>query len=324
MRLLADRAVPARPAWRPGRLPVSAVSDPVRPSSPVGRTVRATSAPAGIEISFIMTQPSVQRAGSTELFSEIVGVAQQIAAMLEALPSTDIAIPHATWTVGEAAAHLAMANGHMAQIAADHKPDRYGDGTGAGLAEANRRALEVYDERDGAALARQIEQRAQLFVQAAQTRPAEDLVDTPLGSMRLGTLGGYLLAHMLSHGTAIADALRRPLPIRPSQVELMVPFLVGMMPVLARESAVAGVHLRYEVRLRGSVRFTALIADGTVTVDDPAARPIDCVISAEPVAFFLLAMGLRPQWPMIVTGKIRAWGRRPWLGPRFVGFFAFP
>jgi hypothetical protein len=32
----------------------------------------------------------------------------------------------------------------------------------------------------------------------------------------------------------------------------------------------------------------------------------------------------RSQWPGILRGQLVAWGRRPWLGPRFQGLFVRP
>jgi len=51
---------------------------------------------------------------------------------------------------------------------------------------------------------------------------------------------------------------------------------------------------------------------------------VDCHIFAEPVALFLVAMGLKKQWGPIATGKLMTWGTKPWLALQFVGFFATP
>ena len=40
--------------------------------------------------------------------------------------------------------------------------------------------------------------------------------------------------------------------------------------------------------------------------------PVDCHISADPVAFLIVAYGRGSQWPPILRGKITAWGRKPW------------
>jgi len=75
--------------------------------------------------------------------------------------------------------------------------------------------------------------------------------------------------------------------------------------------------------VRGGVRRVLAIDDGrlTVTVDD---APVDCHVSAEPVALLLIAYGRRRQWIPILTGKVDAWGRKPWLGPRLVRYLVTP
>ena len=39
---------------------------------------------------------------------------------------------------------------------------------------------------------------------------------------------------------------------------------------------------------------------------------MDCHISADPVAFLIVAYGRGSQWPPVLGGKITAWGRKPW------------
>ncbi|MEU4481716.1 hypothetical protein AB0F68_27175 [Micromonospora sp. NPDC023966] len=51
-----------------------------------------------------------------------------------------------------------------------------------------------------------------------------------MGPMPPGVFGCYLLAHMLSHGSAIAAALRQPPIVRPRHVELILPFIHTTMP----------------------------------------------------------------------------------------------
>jgi hypothetical protein len=52
-------------------------------------------------------------------------------------------------------------------------------------------------------------------------------------------------------------------------------------------------------------------------------RP-DVVISADPAAFILVVYKRRGQWPAILSGKLAAWGRKPWLAFGFAGLFAQP
>ncbi|MGR6317545.1 maleylpyruvate isomerase family mycothiol-dependent enzyme [Micromonospora soli] len=258
-----------------------------------------------------------------ELPGEILAVAGRLADLIGGLPRADVPIPGADWTVAEAAAHLAMANELMATIAAG-RPATHGDGTKAGLAAANAQALSEDAEREPAVLAQRIAGQAAAFLEAARVRPAAEIVDTPMGPMPLGVFGCYLLAHMLSHGTAIAAALRQPPIVRPRHVELILPFIHATMPRLVDQAAVRGLSACYELRLRGVSRFWVRFTDGAAAVSDTAPGRVDCTISVDPVSFFLLSAGLSGQWPLIARGKLRAWGRRPWLAFRFLNFFAIP
>ncbi|MFU8870395.1 maleylpyruvate isomerase N-terminal domain-containing protein [Micromonospora sp. SL4-19] len=270
-----------------------------------------------------MAPTTADPAGGGELPDEILAVAKRLADLIGPLPTADIPIPGADWTAAEAAAHLATANELMATIAAG-RPATHGDGTKAGLAIANAQSLTEYTERNPGVLAQRIAGQAAAFIEAARVRPATEIVDTPMGPMPLGVFSCYLLAHMLSHGTAIAAALRLPPIVRPQHVELILPFIRTTMPRLVDRAAVRDLSACYELRLRGLSRFWVLFTQGVATVSDTPPRRVDCTISVDPVSFFLLSTGLSGQWPLIARGKLRAWGRKPWLAFRFLGFFAIP
>jgi hypothetical protein len=104
----------------------------------------------------------------------------------------------------------------------------------------------------------------------------------------------------------------------------VLPFVLATMPRLVDSAALGDFRATYEIRVRGVARFAAVFGDGRATITDRADRPVDCVISTEPVSFFLLAAGLANQWPLIARGRLRAWGRRPWLALQFRRFFAIP
>ena len=46
--------------------------------------------------------------------------------------------------------------------------------------------------------------------------------------------------------------------------------------------------------------------------------------SAEPVALLLVAYGRRSQWGPVLTGKLVAWGRKPWAGLRLTRYLVTP
>jgi uncharacterized protein (TIGR03083 family) len=270
-----------------------------------------------------MTESSVRVALSQLLLDEVVAVAEDIAAVLRARPDAEVRIPSASWTVGEAAAHLALANQLMADVA--RGVDRpYGDGSPDSLAAANAESLAAYPERDPVVLAELIVEYARDFVAAVAERSATDAVVTPMGPMDLGILGSYLIVHMLGHGYDLAQALGRPHMIDRQRVDLSLPFLLTAMPRVVNARTTAGVRASFAIGVRGGIRFGVRIDDGVAEVSlEPPQRP-DCTIVSEPVTFLLLALGRCNPWAAIARGRILAWGRRPWLASGFPTYFTAP
>lgn len=271
-----------------------------------------------------MSIPRPRVTPASPLATGIVAVAERTAGLLAAPADAAVRIPGALWTVGEAAAHLALANELMADVAAGRERP-YGDGSAGSLAAANAASLAAYPERDPAVLADAIVRHARAFTDAAAPRSPDEPVVTPLGPMDLGTFGAYLLGHMLGHGYDIAVALRRPHMIDAERAALTLPFVMTAMPRVVNPRTAAGHHACYDLRLRGSgLRFAATFTDGAVSVTEELPRRADCTIVAEPVTFLLIALGRRTALSALGRGKITAWGRKPWLAPRFPTLFTAP
>ncbi|MEV6765986.1 maleylpyruvate isomerase family mycothiol-dependent enzyme [Streptomyces sp. NPDC051105] len=249
---------------------------------------------------------------------------EDIAAVLDGVADTSAAVPGSQWTVGEAAAHLALANGLMADLALGRERP-YGDGTPRSLAAANAASLAAFGERRAEPLAAMITEEAARCVDALAMTADGPAPVTPLGSMDRSVLASYLLTHMLGHGYDLARALRRPHMIDAERVALCMPFMLSVMPTVADGSAVAGLTARYTIRLRGGgCAFGVTFADGAVRVaPEPQDRP-DCTILIDPVAFLLIALGRRNPWLAMARGQILAGGRKPWLAPRFPSLFTAP
>ncbi|MGW1065384.1 maleylpyruvate isomerase family mycothiol-dependent enzyme [Streptomyces aureus] len=251
------------------------------------------------------------------------GTAADIAALLPGGTDMERRIPGAEWSVGEAAAHLALANELMAAIAAGHARP-YGDGTPQSLAGANERSLAEFTERRPEPLAAMIVEHADACAKALEEGGPEGPVDTPLGTMSARELGSYLLTHMLGHGYDLARALGRPHMLDRARVGLTVPFLLRAMPRVAEPRNTAGMNARYAIRLWGGGAFGVTLTDGVVSVDEQPPAGADCTISIEPVTFLLMALGRQGQVSPLLRGRILVRGRKPWLAPRFPGLFTAP
>lgn len=257
------------------------------------------------------------------LADAIRGTAEDIAALLRRVVDTGAPVPRSEWTMGEAAAHLAQANELMADIAAG-RPRSHGDGTPQSLAAANERALAEFGERGADPLGAMIVSQADAYLKAMDERAAEQTVLTPLGSMSRVELGSYLLTHMLGHGYDLARAVGRPHMIDAARVELTLPFMITAMPRVTNAAATAGLTARYRVRMRGGTGFGVTFTDGAVAVSSEPPSRADCTILTEPVTFLLMALGRCEPWGAIARGRVLAWGRKPWLAPRFPTLFTAP
>ncbi|MFD9599675.1 maleylpyruvate isomerase family mycothiol-dependent enzyme [Streptomyces sp. NPDC056708] len=253
----------------------------------------------------------------------IHATAEEIASLLRGVAETSVPVPGSEWTVGQAAAHLAQANELMADIAAGQERS-YGDGTPQSLAAANERALADFEERDAEPLAGMIVTHADAYLTAVDGCTTEANVVTPLGPMSKAVLGSYLLTHMLGHGYDLARALGRPHMLDRTRVELSLPFLITAMPRVTDAAATARLTARYTIRLWGGARFGVTFTEGVVSVTpQPPTRP-DCTILIEPVTFLLMALGRCNPWGAMARGRVLAWGRKPWLAPRFPELFKAP
>ncbi|MEU1485348.1 maleylpyruvate isomerase family mycothiol-dependent enzyme [Streptomyces sp. NPDC005752] len=257
------------------------------------------------------------------LADAIRATAEEIAELLRAVPDTGAPVPGLVWTVGEVAAHLAQANELMAEVAAG-RSRRHGDGTPQGIAAANEQVLAAFGERAAEPLAAMIVTQARAYLDAVAEHPADETLMTPMGPMNRVVLGSYLLTHMLGHGYDLARALKRPHMVDRARVALALPFMVEAMPRATDAAATAGLNARYAVRLWGGGRFGVTFADGTATVGHEFPDRPDCTISIEPVTFLLMALGRCSPVGAMARGRVLAWGRKPWMGPRFPEYFKAP
>jgi hypothetical protein len=66
------------------------------------------------------------------------------------------------------------------------------------------------------------------------------------------------------------------------------------------------------------------VVDVETALEPPGSGPVDCTISADPVAFLLVWSGRMNQWEAIALGVYGIDGRDSGLGLRFMNLFAYP
>lgn len=80
----------------------------------------------------------------------------------------------------------------------------------------------------------------------------------------------------------------------------------------------------YGLELKTGERFTVRFVDGEYGVEPPDSGPVDCTITADPVAFLLVGSRRMTQWQAIALGLMEVGGDRPDLALKFLDLFLFP
>jgi uncharacterized protein (TIGR03083 family) len=253
--------------------------------------------------------------------------AERTVELVRSIPDSATPMPGSDWTVGEAAAHLAVVARAFAATTAGRPVGPAGvapdlDDFHERLAQVNARAVAAAQTGDPGRLGDRLGDGIAAFLRAVAERPGEDLVETPWYGRgvrcRLDTLTCLAIGEVVVHGYDIARALRRRWPIDPEHARLAVAGVFpAMIPLTVDTAATAGLHAAYELRIRGGPRFVVRFRDGAASVEPSAGGPVDCWISADPTAFLLLGYGRTGPWGPIARGRLAAGGRRPWLALRY-------
>jgi uncharacterized protein (TIGR03083 family) len=141
----------------------------------------------------------------------------------------------------------------------------------------------------------------------------------------ISTLPALMVGEAMIHGYDIARAHRRRWHIPTEWTETILRgVLQGIPPYFLPERS-AGLHARFEIRLRGTqTRALLSVADDQLQIAEPHGAQADCYISGEPTALLLLLYGRTGQLRPALTGRVVAWGRRPWFALRFPHLFRSP
>jgi uncharacterized protein (TIGR03083 family) len=229
------------------------------------------------------------------------------------------------WNVAEVGAHLShvCAGEMMSAASAGAGP---GPAVGVprldGIARFNAENLGGDPERDPRVLALRIEERVAELLESTSHLRGDETV-TWLGGTQfpVALIFCHLLGELLVHGYDVARASQLAWEIPPRHAAFSVGFLFSFLQTIdptQRSSFVdpnvaRGLRACYEIRLRRARNWYLEFDDGSLSIPLAPTRPIDCHISADPVAFLLVGFGrIGPIRPAL-AGRMIGWGRRPHL-----------
>jgi uncharacterized protein (TIGR03083 family) len=249
-------------------------------------------------------------------------LADRFTALVTAAPDPAAPIPGSDWTVREATAHVVTVTRRFSD-----RPE--GRGTWVRdpreLGALNDAQIEALGDLDMAALADRL--RRELAALAAQVRAYGE--SPPSFTFHGGeevaadVALGILLGELVVHGWDIAGATGHPWPVDGGDVELILEGVEPILPGWVDRDAARGLTATFEVRLRGGSTHLWSFRDGRLEVDPGGRRP-DVRVSADPAALLLVFYRRQSQWPHVASGRLLAWGRRPWLALTLAGRFHKP
>ena len=246
--------------------------------------------------------------------------AERFCALVAQVPDPGARVPATpAWSVTDTFGHVAMEPGRYRALA-----------LGGGTWPSRVSELPAFNAEQIRTLpTREVGELAEILLRdvAAMVETVEGFGDAPRWMdfdgdqrVRCDRALGTLLGEFLVHGHDIATLARRAWPIDPAHVPLVLAGLHQVMPGWVDPERAAGHNAVYEMRLRGlGITYTYRFDDGAVAVDPEDAGSPDVVISADPVTALLLNYRRTSPLRATLTGRVTAWGRRPWLAPGSYG-----
>jgi uncharacterized protein (TIGR03083 family) len=248
-------------------------------------------------------------------------VGRRLVGLLAAVPDPQAPTRRLAWTLGETSLHIADGPARYADFARGRARPEPTIDTGTIFAQN----MAAQPERAPGVLARRLETNTGRYLAETAELPATHPVPFYGGlTIELAAQSAILLGEFVVHGYDVARSLGRPWPIEAAHARLIVAGVTAVLPRYVDPTSAAGHTATYQVRLRGGPRFQVRFDRGTATVGPSQPGAADCRLTADPVTFLLAMYWRRSQWPGILRGQLRAWGPRPWLGPRFQGLFLRP
>jgi hypothetical protein len=223
------------------------------------------------------------------------------------------------WSIGEVGAHVGhifeMYPGLLSGQASPLKDH-------LDMSPEWERMLHEDTERDPIAIAKRIEAATGVFLGAVEKAEWDQPVKWHGGlSVPVSTLSTLLTNECNVHGRDVALAEGKSWTIPAADAVVIIEGHYPLLPHYVNEQVASGLDAVYELNVRGGRRAYMKVKDSKLSIDDAPMGSVDCHISADPVEYLLVGYGRKSPWGPMLTGKLVAWGRKPWLGLKFARLF---
>lgn len=126
-------------------------------------------------------------------------------------------------------------------------------------------------------------------------------------------VAGAMLAELIIHGQDLGRLTGTEPVFTPDQAAAALPNTMAIVPSFVVRERASGIAGTYHLGFRGHGDWTFQIsAEGDLAVEPGRPARADARLSADPAAFLLVSLGRANQFVTALTGKMVAYGRRPW------------
>lgn len=225
------------------------------------------------------------------------------------------------WSIGEVTAHMVQVFEAYPQMLRGvpspvPRPDA--------LSETYNAYLKENLERDPRVLANRIEAAMEEYAEIAEDMAPDQEVPWHGGiQICVAALSCVALGEACVHGRDIATAENQSWSIDRRDAILILRSMGHVVEHFLTDEGERA-EMSYRIGLRGDGPMTFRFSGGRLRVDAFDTDPVDCKVSADPEAFLLVGYGRIGLTRPIATGKLIAYGRKPWLGLRFKSLLRNP
>ncbi len=254
----------------------------------------------------------------TAMLRSLDRAARRVADLLRSAPDGDAKVAGLDWTVSELGAHLINEAGRFERFARG-KSEPLGD-----VAQYNADEIATITERNPAKQADTFLAEHAKYMDFAKQHDGNEASVWFEVELELAEAAGIYLGELSVHAVDIARTIGSKVKIPREDALLVAAGLVTILPGFVDPEATLGFFGSYTLKLRGGPSIVLRFTDGTLVVEAKNGERTDCTINADPEAFLLVGYGRLPQYKPIVTGKLIAAGRKPWLGLKFGSLLVNP
>ncbi len=237
--------------------------------------------------------------------------ATRFADLVRSLPPEPRPVRGSAWSTLEVGAHVLSLFRGYTRAATGIEPLWPGLDGVAG----NQRLLDETPERNPAELADALEVAGEEMRAALRASDAPIVAFGDVAASATAILG-LNTADVLLHGLDLARSTRTAWPIDQGDAVLGFVSLAEILPAFVKPES-SGFAATYGLHLRRSSHWLLAFDHGTLRIEPGRPERADCRISATAVGWMLAGYGRLSTARALLTGQVVAYGRKPWLAPRF-------